>query len=147
MGQAIFGLREDLQLTGNRYSFSAAIFFLGFIAGAYPASQLAQRYPVERVAGGLVLIWGICFILTPACTNYQGLYAQRFFLGALEAGISPIFMLIVGQFYKKDEQALMMGSVHPHFLPYLNPHLRLHSGSGIRRRHSSRSLGSLSIGV
>lgn len=82
------------------------------MAGAYPASQLAQRYPVERVAGGLVLVWGICFILTPACTNFQGLYTQRFFLGALEAGISPIFMLIVGQFYKKDEQALMMGLVY-----------------------------------
>lgn len=102
---------EDIDLSGNRYSMAAAIFFLGFIAGVYPASQLAQRYPVERVAGGLVLLWGICFILTAACTTYQGLYAQRFFLGALEAGISPIFMLVVGQFYRKDEQALMMGFV------------------------------------
>lgn len=96
-------------MSGNRYSIAASIFFLGFVAGAYPASQLAQRYPVERVAGGLVLVWGICFILTAACTTYQGIYAQRFFLGFLEAGVGPIFMLIVGQFYKKDEQALMMG--------------------------------------
>ncbi|KIW92743.1 uncharacterized protein Z519_06591 [Cladophialophora bantiana CBS 173.52] len=106
---AIFGLREDLQLTGNRYSMAAAIFFLGFLGGAYPASQLAQRYPIERVAGCLVFTWGVCFALTPACQNWQGLYAQRFFLGFLEAGVSPIFMLIIGQFYKKDEQALMMG--------------------------------------
>lgn len=87
----------------------SAIFFLGFIGGAYPASQLAQRYPIERVAGILVLVWGICFILTAACQSWQGLYAQRFFLGFLEAGVSPIFMLVVGQFYKKDEQAFMMG--------------------------------------
>lgn len=109
--QAIFGIREDLELTGNRYSMAASIFYLGFIGGAYPASQLAQRYPIERVAGGLVLVWGICFISTAACQSWQGLYAQRFCLGFLEAGISPIFMLIVGQFYKKDEQALMMGLV------------------------------------
>lgn len=88
---------------------SSAIFYLGFVGGAYPASRLAQRYPVERVAGGLVLVRGICFISTAACKSWQGLYAQRFFLGVLEAGISPIFMLIVGQFYKKDEQAFMMG--------------------------------------
>jgi MFS family permease len=88
---------------------SSAIFFLGFIGGAYPASQLAQRYPVERVAAGLVLVWGICFISTAGCHNWQSLYAPRFFLGFLEAGVSPIFMLVVGQFYKKDEQALMMG--------------------------------------
>jgi MFS family permease len=104
-------MREDIDLSGNRYSMAAAIFFLGFIAGVYPASRLAQKYPVENVAGGLVLLWGVCFILTAACTTYQGLYTQRFFLGALEAGVSPIFMLIVGQFYRKDEQALMMGWV------------------------------------
>jgi MFS family permease len=37
------------------------------------------------------------------------LYAQRFFLGLTEAGISPMFMMIVGGWYKKDEQALRMG--------------------------------------
>lgn len=88
---------------------ASSIFFLGFVAGAYPAAQIAQRYPIERVAAGLVFLWGVCFILTSACFSWQALYTQRFFLGFLEAGISPIFMLMVGQFYKKDEQAFMMG--------------------------------------
>lgn len=47
---------------------------------------------------------------TAACVNYQGLYAQRFFLGFLESGVSPMFMLIVAGFYKKNEQALRMGA-------------------------------------
>lgn len=47
---------------------------------------------------------------TAAVSTYQGLYAQRFFLGFLESGVSPMFMLIVGGFYKKDEQALRMGA-------------------------------------
>lgn len=96
MLQAIFDLRKDLGLeTGDRYAFSAAIFYLGFIVGAYPAMMLAQRYPVERVASGIVTIWGICLILTTVCTDYKTLYTQRFFLGLLESGISPMFMLIV----------------------------------------------------
>jgi MFS family permease len=33
------------------------------------------------------------------------------FLGLLESGVSPMFMMVVGQFYKKDEQALRMGLV------------------------------------
>ncbi|RVX66329.1 hypothetical protein B0A52_09760 [Exophiala mesophila] len=111
LGQAaIFGLRDDLQLrTGNRYAFSSAIFYLGFIAGAQPAMMIAQRYPIERVASLITVVWGITLILTPACFNYQGLYAQRFFLGFTEAGISPMFMMIVGGWYKKNEQALRMG--------------------------------------
>jgi MFS family permease len=70
---------------------------------------LAQRWPIERVASGIVTIWGICLTLTVACHNYQQLYAQRFFLGLLESGISPMFMVIVGSFYKKNEQAFRMG--------------------------------------
>ncbi|KAK4939807.1 hypothetical protein LTR10_019980 [Elasticomyces elasticus] len=107
---ALFGLRTDLKLTvGNRFSFASSIFYLGFIAGAYPAIIMAQRFPVERVAASIILAWGVCLICTPACHNWQGLFAQRFFLGFIESGVSPMFMLVVGQFYKKNEQALRIG--------------------------------------
>ncbi|KAK6378864.1 hypothetical protein LTS17_006567 [Exophiala oligosperma] len=110
LGQAaIFGLVEDLNLIGKRYSWSSSIFYLGFIVGAWPSMIIAQRFPVERVASALIMVWGVCLALTVVCTTYQGLYAQRFFLGALESGISPMFMLIVGAWYKKDEAALRMG--------------------------------------
>lgn len=108
---ALFGLREDLQLkTGDRYSFSASIFYLGFIVGSYPAVVMAQRWPIERVAAGILFVWGVCLMCSAACTNWQGFYAQRFFLGFLESGVSPMFMLIVGGWYKKSEQALRMGA-------------------------------------
>lgn len=74
---------------------TASIFYLGFIVGAYPAMALAQRFPIERVASGIVTVWGICLICTPACRDYRDIYAQRFFLGLLESGISPMFMMIV----------------------------------------------------
>ncbi|KDN64778.1 putative allantoate permease [Colletotrichum sublineola] len=107
---ALFGLRSDLGLTdGDRYSMSASIFYLGFIVGAYPAMIIAQKFPIERVASVIVTLWGLCLILTTVCTNYRGFYAQRFCLGLLESGISPMFMLIVGSWYKKDEQAMRMG--------------------------------------
>ena len=108
---AIFGLRTDLELTtGNRYSFSSAIFYLGFIVGATPAIIIAQRFPIERVAFGIVLVWGACLMCTAAVSSFHGLYAQRFFLGLLESGVSPMFMLIVAGFYNKHEQALRMGA-------------------------------------
>lgn len=65
------------------------------MVGAYPAMTLAQRFPIERVASCIITLWGICLILTPVCFNYRALYVQRFFLGMLESGISPMFMLIV----------------------------------------------------
>ncbi|KIX10683.1 uncharacterized protein Z518_01767 [Rhinocladiella mackenziei CBS 650.93] len=107
---AIFGLTKDLHLTGNRYSMSASIFYIGFIAGVAPIMLLAQRYPLQYIAAGTVGVWGVTLMATAGCTTFQGLYTQRFFLGFLEAGISPMFMLIVGSWYKKNEQALRMGA-------------------------------------
>lgn len=62
---------------------------------------LAQKFPIERVASATVILWGLCLILTTVCRDYRDIYAQRFFLGVLESGISPMFMLIVGSWYKK----------------------------------------------
>jgi MFS family permease len=74
---------------------ASSIFYLGFILGAYPVILLAQRFPIERVASLVIMIWGITLILTPACHDFRGAYAQRFFLGMTEAGVSPMFMMIV----------------------------------------------------
>ncbi|KAI4602630.1 hypothetical protein KJ359_007847 [Pestalotiopsis sp. 9143b] len=108
---ALFGLIDDLDLgVGMRYSLSSAVFYLGFICGAWPAVALAQRYPIERVMFGIVCLWGLCLMTTAGCTTYQGLFAQRFFLGILESGVSPAWMLVVGGWYKKQEQAFRMGA-------------------------------------
>ncbi|POS79157.1 hypothetical protein DHEL01_v202458 [Diaporthe helianthi] len=111
LGQAaLFGMITDLDLgRGSHFSWASSIFYFGFLVGSYPAMVLAQRFPIEKVASGLVTVWGICLILTAVCTTWQGLLVERFFLGFLEAGVSPMFMLIVGSFYTKSEQALRMG--------------------------------------
>ncbi|CAI4217817.1 unnamed protein product [Parascedosporium putredinis] len=111
LGQAaIFGFREDAGLDiGNRYSFAASIFYLGFLVGAVPATLLAQRFPVERVLSTIVFIWGGCLMACAGCFTFRAVYIQRFFLGFLESGVSPIFMLSVGSFYTKKEQALRQG--------------------------------------
>lgn len=76
---ALFGLREDLKLSiGDRYSFSASIFYLGFIVGSYPAILMAQRYPIERVAAGIVGVWGVCLMCSAACHNWQGFYGEYY---------------------------------------------------------------------
>jgi hypothetical protein len=58
----------------------------------------------------LIVIWGITLMCTTACKTFRDLYAQRFCLGLLEAGIAPIFMLVTGGWYKKNEAAVRMGA-------------------------------------
>ena len=41
-----------------------------------------------------MFLWGGVTVCTAAVNSYEGLYAQRFFLGFAEASVSPAFSLI-----------------------------------------------------
>ena len=43
---AAYTLKEDLNLYGQRYSWCAAIFNFGYLAGALPANYVIQNYPL-----------------------------------------------------------------------------------------------------
>lgn len=48
-------------------------------------------------------------MLTAACHNFAGLAVCRFFLRTCEALVTPTFMLLVGQFYTRQEQPARAG--------------------------------------
>jgi MFS family permease len=125
---AIFGLREDLGIVdGLQYSNCTMIFFCGFIIGCYPVrpqhtstfpveltwclqvSFLGQKLPTAKVCSAICLLWGAVVLSTPACTSYEGFLANRFFLGVIEAGVAPLFMLVTSKWYTNEEQLLRMG--------------------------------------
>ncbi|KAL6695640.1 pyridoxal phosphate-dependent transferase [Trichoderma pleuroticola] len=108
LGQAaVFGLRTDLGLTqGKSFSWVSVVFYFGHIAGMYPGSLLAQRFHPKRTCSILAIVWSIIMLTTPACTSYAGIIANRFFLGVVEAGVNPVFMLVVGTWYTHSEQVL-----------------------------------------
>jgi MFS family permease len=118
----LFGLLTDLDLqvlvrpgpppvySTTRYSEVSMIFFCGYIAGVYPLSMAAQKFSRSgKVCGAFVIVWGICAMCTTACKSFPGILVQRFFLGALESGIAPAFLILCSQFYKRDEAALRVG--------------------------------------
>ncbi|KAK4136033.1 MFS general substrate transporter [Trichocladium antarcticum] len=102
---AIFGLREDLGMQdGLKYSWASLIFYFGYIAGTYPVSLLGQKFSTRIVITVITLLWSVVVLSTPACRNYGDFLANRFLLGLIEAGVSPIFMLVVGFWYTHEEQ-------------------------------------------
>lgn len=119
LGSAVlFGMTKDLSLTvvntqttppttsTQRLSWATSVFYFGMLAGLYPMTFALQRFNIGRILGGVVVVWaGIC-MLTAAVTTYEGLYAQRFFLGFVESIIPTGFMCIVSGYYTQEEQAL-----------------------------------------
>ncbi|KAG5370255.1 putative transporter [Yarrowia sp. C11] len=102
---AVMGLRKDLHMTGNDYSWTATAFYIGYLAFEFPAVYLLQRFPLIRTLSTFVVLWGVvlCLHATP---NFPGFIALRTLLGMLESAITPAFVIITSQWYKREEQFL-----------------------------------------
>lgn len=100
---SIMGLREDLDMVGNRYSWVASAFYLGYLVCELPAAYALQRLPIAKVTAVFIVVWGIVLATTGASQNYAGFMAARTLLGCLESAITPSFMLITAQWYKREE--------------------------------------------
>lgn len=56
-----------------------------------------------------IFCWGIALSFHALASNYAGLLACRFFLGAFEATVTPAFVLITSMWYRQNEQGRRMG--------------------------------------
>ncbi|CCF40730.1 hypothetical protein CH063_11217 [Colletotrichum higginsianum] len=48
---AVFGLSEDLRLTGSQFSWCVSLFYFGQLCSEYPAAYLMSRLPIVRFVG------------------------------------------------------------------------------------------------
>jgi MFS family permease len=106
---AVFDLFTTTGMTPDEYSWMASIFYFAYLVAEWPASYLTQRLPTGTVVSTFVVIWGSILCLTAACNNFTGLAICRFLLGAFEAVITPAFMLIVSQWFRRETQPARAG--------------------------------------
>ncbi|KAI5958996.1 uncharacterized protein KGF55_005650 [Candida pseudojiufengensis] len=102
---AILGLRTELHMKGDMYSWTSSCFYLGYLVFEFPASVLLQRFPVAKTVSTFIILWGMILALN-AVPQYAGLIALRTILGMLESAVTPAFAIITSQWYKKEEQFL-----------------------------------------
>ncbi|KAJ5624269.1 MFS transporter ACS family allantoate permease [Penicillium lagena] len=105
----IFGILEDLTLSGEEYSWLASIFYFGYFAMQPIGSYLLQKFAPAKCLAASVFCWGIILFMHVICKNWAGLMAVRFFLGMAEGVVTPAFMLISTGWYARQDQPLRMG--------------------------------------
>ncbi|KAF4431487.1 Major facilitator superfamily [Fusarium acutatum] len=103
-----YGLKKDLNLVGNNYSWIASVTNIGYLVGSYPSSICLQKLPIGKFISCMLICWGALLVSTVGAKNFAGMMVLRFLLGALEACIGPAWMLITSMFWKRDEQPLRM---------------------------------------
>lgn len=102
---AVMGLREDLKMQGDDFAWSGTAFYLGFLIFEFPSVYLLQHFPLVKTVSVFIVLWGVvlCLHATP---NYPGFIALRAILGMLESAVTPCFVILTSQWYKREEQFL-----------------------------------------
>ncbi|CDK27554.1 unnamed protein product [Kuraishia capsulata CBS 1993] len=102
---SIMGLRTDLNMVGDQYSWTGTAFYLGYLFFEFIASFILQRFPLAKTTSIFIVFWGIilCLHATP---NYAGFVFLRTVLGMAESSVTPAMVMITSQWWKKDENFL-----------------------------------------
>lgn len=102
---AVWGLQKDLHISTAQYTWIASVLFFGYLLFEWPMGFVAQHWHTGKVVGTVVVLWGLCMMATALCSDFGGLAAQRFFLGALQSILTPAWVLLTSIFYLREEQA------------------------------------------
>lgn len=94
-------MKTDAHLVGEQYAWLTTIFYIGYMVSEFPTNVLFQRFNIARTCGIFIILWGIVLLCMTGANNFAGLLTARLFLGALEAGVSPCFVLLTSMFYTK----------------------------------------------
>lgn len=99
---SLLGLRTDLKMVGTQYSWTGSAFYLGYLFFEFPAVRLLQRFPVAKTVAIFIILWG-AILAIHSVPQYAGFVALRTILGMLESSVTPAFVIITGQYYRKEE--------------------------------------------
>ncbi|GJN88350.1 hypothetical protein Rhopal_001315-T1 [Rhodotorula paludigena] len=102
----VFGMDKAMGLTSSQYSWTASIFYLGYLVAQEPAAYLIGRYKSNRVLGGTCVVWGGMVLAMLGCRSFAAAMTVRFLLGFFEAAVTPGLSLMTGQFYTRREAPL-----------------------------------------
>lgn len=103
---SIMGLKTDLNMVGQEYSWLGSAFYLGYLVFELPSTLILQRFPVAKATSVFIFVWGVLTCFAPLAQNYAGFCALRVLLGMSESAITPCMVILTSQWYRKDQQFL-----------------------------------------
>ncbi|KAI3328150.1 major facilitator superfamily domain-containing protein [Ustulina deusta] len=103
---ALFGIKTDLSLGSEDYSWLSSLFYFGWLAWAIPSNLIMQRSPPGWYLSANIFLWGALLMAQAGARNFSALAALRALSGAFEAIADPAFMLITSMYYTRAEQPI-----------------------------------------
>ncbi|CCH60114.1 hypothetical protein TBLA_0C03100 [Henningerozyma blattae CBS 6284] len=96
-------------LKGNEFSNLGTIFSAAYIFMEPIVTYLIQKYPLSKVLGIFICLWGAVLACHSACKTYASLMVVRTLLGMFESSSAVGCIAISGMYYTKSEQSARIG--------------------------------------
>ncbi|KAJ5345689.1 hypothetical protein N7452_003693 [Penicillium brevicompactum] len=104
----IAGMQEDLSLNSKSYAWLLTIFYISYTVFEVFGLMWKVVKP-HQWAAFMIFSWGLVSTCQAATTNWQGMMALRFLMGAFEAGFGPGVVYLMSFFYRRHELGLRCG--------------------------------------
>ncbi|KAL4935386.1 hypothetical protein BDV06DRAFT_217467 [Aspergillus oleicola] len=105
----VMTLQSDLGMKGNDFSWLATAFFIAYAVAEIPQGFLLQRYPVTKVLGINIVLWGVIICASAGAEKYADILALRILLGVTEAVIAPALTIYTSTWYTRREATPRFG--------------------------------------
>lgn len=90
MYASVFGLVDDAHLVGKQLSWLGSVLYLAQLVAQPAAAWVLVKFPLGKVIGTAILLWGMTLCLMSRCTTFGSLCFMRFVLGAFESIIGEL---------------------------------------------------------
>ncbi|KAH0350595.1 MFS general substrate transporter, partial [Aureobasidium melanogenum] len=100
--------RKDLKLKNSDINLAQTLFTVGFIITELPFNMISKYIGPERFLPITMVCWGTATWSQVFLKSPSGLCAARFFIGALEGGYIPGFVLYISRYYSNRELGLRL---------------------------------------
>lgn len=97
---------KNIRVTNKEINIAQTLFTTGFIITELPFNMISKVMGPERFLPITMFLWGIVTWSQVFLKSSSGLYASRFFVGALEGGYIPGMAVYISRYYTNQELAL-----------------------------------------
>jgi MFS family permease len=106
-------IKKDINVGNTQINLAQTLFILGFILTELPFNIISKRIGPTRWLPITMFIWGTCTWCQIFLTGRRGLYACRFFIGAMEGGFIPgTYSSIISHHHNAHSELQRYGILH-----------------------------------
>ncbi|KAI1339463.1 pantothenate transporter liz1 [Xylariaceae sp. FL0016] len=108
----VSGMKEDLGLLGNEYTYMLMCYTIAFAIMQIPANMIALKIRPRLFLVICELGWTAFTFAQSAAQTPGQMYAFRFMVGLFESGFSPVIIFLLGSWYNRSELAKRVAIWH-----------------------------------